>query len=112
MPLRNDRIKQLRDARNWTQDDLAERAGVHKNTIQRYENATIKNPDLDLLIRIAEVLDTTLDYLAGIANDPNPQMVEVDLTDEERNLIFAIRRRDSNAILKAGAAAVASQDPN
>lgn len=61
MPL-GDRIKELRTQAGWSQGQLAERVGTDARQISRYENSRI-TPSLDVLARIAETLDTSLDHL-------------------------------------------------
>jgi transcriptional regulator with XRE-family HTH domain len=38
-------IRETREYRGWSQDDLAERAGVSRPTINRYEQAKTRTPD-------------------------------------------------------------------
>lgn len=61
MPL-GDRIKELRTQAGWSQGQLAERVGTDARQISRYENARI-TPSLDVLARIAQALDVSLDHL-------------------------------------------------
>lgn len=52
-------IRQLRTEKNLTQDDLAERLFVTRQTVSNYETGKSR-PDIDMLERIAEVLDTDI----------------------------------------------------
>lgn len=52
-------IKKYRTVRNYSLQDLAERVGLTKKTIQRYENGEIKI-DMDRLTDVAEALDVEL----------------------------------------------------
>lgn len=61
MPL-GDRIRELRTERHWSQTDLATAIGSDPRQVSRYENGRI-TPGLDALARIAETLNTSLDYL-------------------------------------------------
>lgn len=71
-----DRIKQLREAKKWTQDDLAEAAGIHRVTIAKYEAGKVE-PKSTSLSRLAAALDVDAGFLLG----------EVDeMTDEDREL--------------------------
>ena len=56
------RIKELRISLGFTQKSLAERVGVAQNTIAQYENGKAKT-SIDVIIILAEVLQTTTDYL-------------------------------------------------
>lgn len=55
-------LKDLRKARNLTQDNVAEFLGVSKNTISRYENGE-REPDHDTLLRLAGYFDVSVDFL-------------------------------------------------
>lgn len=50
-----DRIRALRVQRNWSQEDLAEVAGLHRTYISGVERAT-RNPTLSSIVRIATAL--------------------------------------------------------
>ena len=56
------RIKELRARYDLTQDDLAKKVGVRRETILYLEKGTY-NPSLLLSHRIANVLKTTIDDL-------------------------------------------------
>lgn len=92
-----ERIKLLRQERKWTQAELAEKLGIHQKQISAYERG-VNLPSTDILIKLAEVFDVTLDYLAfeakGATGKLNIQdrellrrfeMVDT-LTEQEKNL--------------------------
>lgn len=53
--LRQEREKRQREEGNWSQENLADRAGFHRNFIGMLERGERK-PSLDALDRLAEVL--------------------------------------------------------
>lgn len=55
-------IRLLRKQRQMAQDDLAERLYVSRQTVSNYETGK-SNPDIDMLVRIAEVLQTDVKIL-------------------------------------------------
>ncbi len=55
-------IKLLRVGKNMTQDELAEKLFVSRQTVSNYENGK-SNPDIDVLVKIAEVLETDVNTL-------------------------------------------------
>lgn len=55
-------IKQLRTDQKLTQDDLAEKLFVTRQTVSNYENGKSR-PDVDMLTRIAEILETDVNSL-------------------------------------------------
>ncbi len=58
-----ERIKRLRQEQNMTQADLGNKLGVHQKQVSAYERG-INVPSTDVLIKLAEVFNVTLDYLA------------------------------------------------
>jgi transcriptional regulator with XRE-family HTH domain len=58
-----DRIKQLRQQRGWSQTQLAKKLNVHQKQISGYERS-IHCPSIELLIRMAELFNVSLDYIA------------------------------------------------
>lgn len=57
-----DRMARLRRAKGWSQKDLADRAGAKPSQISRCERGGY-HPRPDLLPRLAEALEVSLDYL-------------------------------------------------
>lgn len=64
MPDIGKNIKALREAKGITQDALAEALFVTRQTVSNYENGRTR-PDVDMLLRIAQVLDTEVSRLYG-----------------------------------------------
>ena len=83
------RLKKLRDAKGLSQKELAQKLGVSKGTVYRYENNT-QSPSLDNAAKLALLLDTSLDYLAGLENALTIQLP--DLNEEERNALMEFIR--------------------
>ena len=54
------RLKQYRLAQGWTQEQLAERVGVRRETIMRLEKAQY-NPSLKLAIDIARAVEAPIE---------------------------------------------------
>ena len=52
----NNRLRELRDARGWSQGELAERLEVSRQTINALETGKY-DPSLPLAFRIARLLD-------------------------------------------------------
>lgn len=57
-------ITEARKARNLSQRDFAERLEVHQTYISQLERG-LKLPSLDVLDRMADVLDCSVDTLLG-----------------------------------------------
>jgi len=63
------RVKDLRNAKGWTQTDLANMAGVTYQNIQFCENDKIKMPRY--IKELAESLGTSIEYLVKGEEQPN-----------------------------------------
>lgn len=59
-------IRTTREDLRWTQDELADRAGVSRPTVQRYENGKTKTPESAVLARIFKALGLDRRELAAI----------------------------------------------
>lgn len=71
------RLMVCRNNRRMSQDELATKSGVSKDSIARYELGMVK-PGLDKAYAIAIALDVTLDELVGFAPlviDGEPKVV-------------------------------------
>ncbi|MFM9085537.1 MAG: helix-turn-helix transcriptional regulator [Acidimicrobiia bacterium] len=58
------RLADTRHARDWSQDDLARRAGVDRKTVNRIEKGHF-SPSLDTLVRLSVALGCRLSDLVG-----------------------------------------------
>ena len=65
------RIRELREDHDMTQVDIAGRLGMKQPQYFRYEQGYRDIPT-DLLIRLAEIYGTSVDYLLGRTDDPRP----------------------------------------
>lgn len=63
-----EKIKQIRIARNLTQQEIADSMGVKRNTVSQWESGT-RNVSADQLIQYAKIVGVTLDYF----NDVSPE---------------------------------------
>ncbi len=72
-------IKQLRQQKNMTQDELAEKLFVTRQTVSNYETGKSR-PDIEMLTRIAETLETDPNtVLYGIPQRVNRERMIVKL---------------------------------
>lgn len=62
-----ERIRDLREDNDLKQKDLASYRSVDQSTYSDYENGRINVP-VDMLIKIAEYYNVSLDYLVGRSN--------------------------------------------
>ena len=57
-----EKILKLRKARGWNQEELAERVGVSRQAVSRWESDSAK-PDADRIIAICDLFGVSADYL-------------------------------------------------
>jgi len=60
-----DRLREQRELRKLTQQELADRAGLPPTSISHFEKGARK-PSFDNLRRLARALETQTDYLLGL----------------------------------------------
>jgi transcriptional regulator with XRE-family HTH domain len=68
------RVRKLREARGWTQQQLADRAGLTNDTISNYERGGRrgqKAPSLPTVKAIADALGVSMDDLLA---EPEPEV--------------------------------------
>ncbi len=58
------RIKNLREELNMTQQELADKLEGAKSTVAMYEKGNRK-PSLEVLVKLSEIFDCSIDYLLG-----------------------------------------------
>ena len=66
----NDNIKNLRKAKGLSQDELASKLNVVRQTISKWEKG-LSVPDSEMLVTIAETLGTTVNVLLGETVEPD-----------------------------------------
>lgn len=57
-------LKVERVRSSFTQEELAEKVGLTRTAIHRYESG-LSQPPIKVLVKLAEVLNVTTDYLLG-----------------------------------------------
>lgn len=58
-----DQVKNLRQKKKWSQAQLGEQLNIHQKQISAYERG-VNLPSTEILIKMSQVFDVTLDYLA------------------------------------------------
>ena len=62
------KLRECREAKKFSQTQLAKEVGVHQSIIGRYEREEAK-PTIDVVINIAKALNITIGYLLGENED-------------------------------------------
>ena len=65
------RIRDMREDRDMTQAQIAEFLKIHQTTYSDYELGNLNVP-IDVFIKLADLYETSLDYLAGRTDNPVP----------------------------------------
>ena len=65
------RLAQVRRSQNLTQEQLAEKLGVTRQAVSRWESDTAY-PETDKIIRMAALFGVSCDYLLGVSGEPAP----------------------------------------
>ena len=92
-------LKAMRKAKGYTQEELAIKINVVRQTVSKWEKG-LSVPDADVLSQIAEVLDTKVSVLLGgtITEETDKDAVAEQLAKISEQL--AIKNRRSKAIWK------------
>lgn len=96
----SENLNSLRKAKGLTQEELAVRLNVVRQTISKWEKG-LSVPDAEMLIRLADVLDTTVSRLLG-ADSPEDADSRNELAEQlsRINEQLAIRNRRGRFILR------------
>ena len=85
-------VKSLRLERGWSQQEVADRAGLNKMTISQYENGKRK-PSFEVIEALAEIFHVDMNYLLGYTDETDPAtnkflavtLAEIDLIEAYRH---------------------------
>jgi len=59
------RLKELRKKAGWSQQKLAEKAGLSYNTITKIEQGAATKPTIQTMIKMADAFKISIDELVG-----------------------------------------------
>ena len=68
------KIRKIRKAHGLSQEELAEKLNISKQTVSNWENENIQ-PSIEMLVRIAKLFHVSTDYLLGL---DHTQIIKVD----------------------------------
>ena len=83
-------LKDIRIKNKYNQEDIAEQLGVTKQTISNWEKGK-RTPDIDSLVKLANIYQVTLDSLIGI--DKRTEDIEL------LNIILNMRKEKKSQLL-------------
>lgn len=88
-----ERLKELRDKNKMSQVELSKILNVAKQTVSNWENGN-RTPDNEMLIRIANYFDVSVDYLIGRTDCPNHSLLTTEY--KNKNIELVINSKNSS----------------
>lgn len=91
------RLKEIRIKRGLTQKDLSEKLKIKQNTISGYEIG-VANPSIENLIKIADILDVSIDTLLG----HDSEIIDLNVLSENQKQVVNIitKEMEDNDVAK------------
>lgn len=99
----SEKIMMLRKQKGWSQEDLAEKLGISRQSVSKWES-TASIPDLDKIIKMSEIFNVSTDYLLKdeLEELPSETAAPERYTDfEERQTARSVSLADANASMDA-----------
>ncbi len=88
------RIKELREERNFTQQQIAQAIGGTQSNIAKWEKGIVQ-PTADAIIKLSIFFNVSADYLLGRTDELGGALISnaprLDLTDDEKELLKLYR---------------------
>lgn len=86
-------LKSLREEKNMTQQELASKLNISQQSVNKYENQNTE-PDINLLSKMADFFNTSIDYLVGYTNINKKITVakSCELDSDEEELVEQYRK--------------------
>ncbi len=66
-----DRMRELREDRDWTQQHVADLLFINRRTYSAYENG-VNAMSPEILMKLSEIYQTSVDYLLGLTDEEKP----------------------------------------
>ncbi|WP_426578917.1 helix-turn-helix domain-containing protein [Bacillus altitudinis] len=82
------RITTLRKKAGLTQEELAKKLNVTRSALSQYELGT-REPNYDLLLKIADFFEVTVDYLIGRSDNPDYKIIDENKIESDPDLQIA-----------------------
>lgn len=89
------RLRELRNSRKLSQQELANYLQISKSSVNMYERGE-REPGLDTLEAIADFFNVDMDYLSGKATEIKIFDTKDDITSHEREIINAYREQSES----------------
>lgn len=90
-----EKIMQLRKEQGWSQEELAVRLGVSRQSVSKWESMA-SMPDLDKILKMSELFGVSTDYLL---KDEAPQEIGCINGEDEGETVRAVTLEEANGYL-------------
>ena len=71
MKMKLRRLVDLRESKDWTQKQVADRLSISRSAYANYENG-LRSIPVELLIELAQLYEVSLDYMVGLTDQKTP----------------------------------------
>ena len=99
----SEKIMDLRKQRGWSQEELASRLDVSRQSVSKWESAA-SVPDLDKIIRISEIFGVSTDFLLKDENEQKDlyegSLSSVLYEEHQQYFIKEITEEEANAYIQ------------
>lgn len=83
-------LRDLMKEKGKTQEEIAKEVGKTRQTISQYVNGS-SEPSYDVLVKIADYLDVSIDYLLGRTGDPKRLPCAIDELGLSQNIVAYLK---------------------
>ena len=87
-----ERIREMRKAKGFTQEELAQKLGLKDSAIAKYENGRVENIKRSTIADMARILECSPVYLLCL--DEKPTTSDFQVSDFEKQIIIEFRKAD------------------
>ncbi len=93
------KIKELRQAKGWTQDELADKLHVKRAAISKYESSKIPLT-ADTIRKLSEIFNKSTDYILGLTDDKENDNIDKINIPKEYADKYKVTSRDKKQYLE------------
>ena len=86
-----ERIEHLRIDHDYTQEYVARYLKIQREVYRRYEKGTRTIPP-DFIVKLAELYDTSTDYILGVTNNPKSRRSKASKSAEAIKAIYSAKQ--------------------
>ena len=95
-----DKLIELRKKSGMSQEELAEKLGVSRQSVSKWEGAQ-STPDLNRILEISKIFDVTTDYLLKDEIEASKEISEKSISDETEPPLRRVSMEEANTFLNA-----------